>query len=355
MSISHDFRYDLKLSNASEQDIALFAKALSESRLAAYIEQDPEEPSVFTSDVMEYSCGGLPSGTIEELLHELTNRFPEVEFHLTAEDLDKYEDSYELKFHGDLFQRADYFASCYDFSPPVPFEDRHAVRMSEFNRHARVNELTDVITKKIDYDLLYAQKLALLDHLENGTPIPKMALEGLVNLLVQMGDLGEAMGRFRYDGIEPPFPMQSDYVKKTVVFPSEQSKVHLLCEELERDDAIREFRVLATSHDKDYLKKLLQAKVARDDYGFIAKNGVDEDSATHFSTEFNDGFVEYYILEEDVLSRDQLESLLQSPEYSLETPAPQSKAPFDTLIADAVKRQGSQGMDQTADHETQIR
>lgn len=97
---------------------------------------------------------------------------------------------------------------------------------------------------------------------------------------------------------------------------AEQPKMLMLCEEYENDDGIRSFTVLAVSQDEKMLQKLLAAKVEKDEYGFIAKNGISEyDNPNHFCSEFQDGFVEYYILEENVLSREQLQDLLQTKDY----------------------------------------
>ena len=96
---------------------------------------------------------------------------------------------------------------------------------------------------------------------------------------------------------------------------TEQPKMLMLCEEYENDDGIRSFTVLAVSQDEKMLQKLLAAKVEKDEYGFIAKNGIDDAGPNHFCTEFQDGFVEYYILEENVLSREQLQDLLQTKDY----------------------------------------
>lgn len=96
---------------------------------------------------------------------------------------------------------------------------------------------------------------------------------------------------------------------------ADQPKMLLLCEEYESEDGIREFTVLAVSQDEKMLQKLLAAKVEKDEYGFIAKNGIDDADPNYFCTEFQDGFVKYYILEENVLSREQLQEMLQTKDY----------------------------------------
>lgn len=99
---------------------------------------------------------------------------------------------------------------------------------------------------------------------------------------------------------------------------AEQPKMLMLCEEYENDDGIRSFTVLAVSQEEKMLQELLAAKVEKDEYGFIAKSdGGDFDNPNHFVTEYIDGegFVEYYILEENVLSREQLQEMLQTKDY----------------------------------------
>lgn len=96
---------------------------------------------------------------------------------------------------------------------------------------------------------------------------------------------------------------------------ADQPKMLLLCEEYESEDGIREFTVLAVSEDEKMLQKLLAAKVEKDEYGFIAKNGIDDADPNYFCTEFQDGFVKYYILEENVLSKEQIQEMLQTKDY----------------------------------------
>jgi hypothetical protein len=96
---------------------------------------------------------------------------------------------------------------------------------------------------------------------------------------------------------------------------ADQPKMLLLCEEYESEDGIREFTILAVSEDEEMLQKLLAAKVEKDEYGFIAKNGIDDADPNYFCTEFQDGFVKYYILEENVLSKEQIQEKLQTKDY----------------------------------------
>lgn len=202
-------------------------------------------------------------------------------------------------------------------------------------REIKVSTMLDNLCTNTDFDLLYAQKLCLEAALNDGTRIPKPALEGLINLLDQLGDLGETLGRFRYDGIEPPFPMQPDYQKKVVVFePEPEPNVHVLCEEYEGKDGIREFRTLATSRSREDLQALMRAKIEKDEYGFIAENGVCGEGDNFFQTNFEDGFVEYYILEEEVLSKDRIQELLNSDDFRTRFSYPEG---FKEFLAGQIK------------------
>lgn len=95
-------------------------------------------------------------------------------------------------------------------------------------------------------------------------------------------------------------------------------KLYMLCEEHEDDSGIREFYVHAVSQDKEGLKQLMKAKIEKDEYGTIALNGVKEDRETWFKTEFEEGvgILEYYILEDDVLQKEDITKLLKTAEYS---------------------------------------
>lgn len=105
-------------------------------------------------------------------------------------------------------------------------------------------------------------------------------------------------------------------VDTTLHYEEKKEPVFILCEEFESDDVPRSFTVHAVSENKESLQKLLAAKVQKDEYGFIAKNGVDTDTANHFCSSFeNDCFVEYYILDETVLSREKTLDLLQTKPF----------------------------------------
>jgi len=94
-----------------------------------------------------------------------------------------------------------------------------------------------------------------------------------------------------------------------------KAKLFALCEERESDDGIREFQILAQSADKEGLQKLLQAKIEKDEYGYIASNGIEDHSSDYFRSNFESGFVSYYITEEKILTRADIEALLLTEAY----------------------------------------
>lgn len=98
--------------------------------------------------------------------------------------------------------------------------------------------------------------------------------------------------------------------------PSE-GKVYVLCEEHEDDNGIRDFEILGVSTDQDALQKLLSAKVKKDEYGLIASNGLVYDDPYFIQTDYVEerGIVKYYLQEEDLLNKEQIQSLLQTPAY----------------------------------------
>ena len=332
------YQYDLKIEGADEATLKEVAKALNDQRLMFYIKQDPDDPAVFSNQYSDYGFEHMYDKNIEDELHKLAVQFPDLKFHFIAENLDDSGKGYELKFQGDMYQRADIIPSLSDFCVPVPYAERVYAKMAEMDRGNAANTMIQELTKNTDYDLLYAQKKALLNSLQTGAPVPKEAMEGLINFLDKIGDLGEVLGRFRYDdkNLEPPFPMQPEYQKREVTFePEPEQKVYVLCEELEQGDAIRQFTMLAVSEDQEGLKKLLAAKAAQDAYGYVASNGIEDQSPTHFKTEYNDGFVEYYIVEEPVLSPEKLKDLLASPEYDTNFQYPEG---FRQVIVEAIRQ-----------------
>lgn len=128
--------------------------------------------------------------------------------------------------------------------------------------------------------------------------------------------------------------------EKNVPIPSQ---VSVLCEEYENDDGIREFSILGVSTDKNALRKLMEAKIEQDEYGFIAENGVDEHRNDHFITNFEDGFVEYYILDEAVLSRNEVARVAagELDPYTILREAQRGESPSDSV---SVSKHGLSGL-----------
>lgn len=223
MSLTHDYRYDLRVSGADEETLERFAAAFEGTRFIDYMGRDPDDPALFTTEAV-YGGGGLYEETVETELHKLAMQFPSLKLYFVAEDLDDRGHGYDLQFQGQMYQRANKLSSMSEFNPPVHFDHRQDALRLEFERGEKADQMIQRLCKETDYDLLYAQKQALLNALETGGRVPNEVLEGLVNFLDQVGDLGETLGLFQYDGIEPPYPLQADYVKKEYSFDDKEPR-----------------------------------------------------------------------------------------------------------------------------------
>lgn len=320
-----DYAYWLTVNGTSEEQKTVFEMLTEAEIIGEYLEPDGPDSAPYSHYCYPEDIGSGPEWyekEMDDILHNIAVQVPNAILEIEAENVDNASIGFKKRFHGDLYQEVNLVVKM----PPlldgadIPFDQRNSNetirdKIIRVERRIKVDEMVNNLCYNTDYDLLYAQKTALLDNLNHGTPIPKEALAGLVEFLDHAGDLGETLGRFQYDGIEPPFPLLPEYEKKIVVFPPEQEKMCALCEEYEDDNGIREFRILATSRDEEGLRKLMQAKIEKDEYGIIAQNGIDENEANHFRTEYSEGFIEYYITEEDVLTPEQIQTLLTTKEY----------------------------------------
>ena len=182
MTIIDDYRYDLRLEGADEQTLSQFLQAFDRSDFRYLTAQDPDEPLLFSSEMLEDS-GKMFEHNIEEELHTIALLFPQPKLHLVAENLDKQDYDYELICQDDLFQRADLISSLSDFSPPVPFAERQAAMHQEHIRAQKKDELLKEICTKTDFDLLHAGKEALESALQHDDRLPKEALHDLIGFL----------------------------------------------------------------------------------------------------------------------------------------------------------------------------
>jgi len=318
MSLTHDYRYDLTLKNASENDIENFSESLNRKRLGNYLGQDPESPYSFSSEFIT-GAGGLFESSVEEELHELAQEFPEVHFSFIAEDLDNSAHSFQLELQGDLYKRKDLIPAWETTCPFVPFNSRHDRMKIEMARSIDIYKMINRLCEDTDFDLLQAQKECLVKSQLTGSLIPPEAIDGIINFLDFVTDLGETIGLFQYDGIEPEYPLRDEYIKKSVSIPPTDNKpIYLLCEEYEDSDAIRSFTVHNVSYDKKALEANLSKMVNEDVYGMIKANGIADHDADHFSTNFKNGFVEYYILKQPVLDIN-LEEKIKTTTQSLDS------------------------------------
>lgn len=351
MRLFDDYRYTLRLSGADSETLTRFHQAFEKTNLIDYMDQSTEDPSLFTTDVVQGN-GGLEESYIEQDLHELACRFPEVKLHFSVQNLADRSYGFELKLEGELFQRADHILKCSDFTPAVPFADRKNVLLEERTRAEKTEALLQSLCSETDFDLLYAQKEALTQTGSDVDIVPPDALHGLNTFLERILTLGETLGRFKPLDRKPNFPLRPDYQKREVHFSAPDTinkaplKLYALCEEKEDNDAIREFNILALSEDKKGLQKLMQAKIAKDEYGYIAENGIQDNGKEYFSTNYEGGFVEYYITSRDVLTRGDIEQLLKTAAYDPTFYAPDN---LQELLISAITafaaEQGYMGLD----------
>lgn len=77
--------------------------------------------------------------------------------------------------------------------------------------------------------------------------------------------------------------------------------IFLLIETLEKEDNLRNFEILATSFDINKLREILKNEIQDDKYDFIKKNGISHQNEDYFETNYNEGFVEYSIIENKII------------------------------------------------------
>lgn len=78
--------------------------------------------------------------------------------------------------------------------------------------------------------------------------------------------------------------------------------VFVLVETLEDSDAIREFDVVGV-YDSIYKARMeMRGLVEEDPHDMIQRKGIFKNEDNYFSTNFNDGFLEYYIFNKSLNS-----------------------------------------------------
>ena len=150
--------------------------------------------------------------------------------------------------------------------------------------------------------------------------------------------------RLGKDGMLYPEAIITDPLFKELAFQKQLSisaretpkKIYLLCQEYEDKDAIREFSVLAVSEDYSALKNLMQAKIKQDEYGFVQNKGILQNTENSFCTNFSSGFLEYYILSQDLLSRNKIQKRVEAIQNSTSSPKREEELPsLDQQVKEA--------------------
>ncbi|MGN0261934.1 MAG: hypothetical protein ACI4B9_03695 [Eggerthellaceae bacterium] len=111
---------------------------------------------------------------------------------------------------------------------------------------------------------------------------------------------------------------------------AEQKPLYVLTETMEDEDAIRDFRIIGISENRDLLQHELQQLVQNDEYGFFQRNGFEEQEENSATSvyEYGGGFVSYDISEVPYFAEQDLEQSLS-----------QGRAPFITEYLSGVEWQ----------------
>lgn len=310
MQLAHDYRYTLHIDNTDEDSLNHFFDAFEATNLIDYMDQEPEDLKRFSSDIVQGN-GGLDEVQIMKDLNTLSLQFPKLTLHFTAQDLMDRSYGFELKFENGMVQRAEQLLKRSAFTPPVPYDDFIQVQHQTRDRVEKYHAQLESFLETMDFRQLHTYKQTLETALHANNTIPPETLKELIPLLNSISALAQNTDRFQDTEIHA----QQEHVNV---------ELFSLCEEKEDGDGIREFAILAQSEDKEGLQKLLQAKIEKDEYGYIASNGIDDHSLTYFRTNYASGFVSYYIIEEKILTRYDIEALLQTPAYDTTFHGPQN-------------------------------
>ena len=161
-----------------------------------------------------------------------------------------------------------------------------------------------------------------MDDNEEGRVIVRVLLSNHGDILVDYHDNVARVDTAAQEAIAEAKKELEAYYRESVIGraekePEPERSVFCLCEEFEGTDGIREFQILAVSAHKAALRQMMEDKINADEYGMIKNNGIAVLDEDHFLTEFDCGFVEYYISERKVLSREEIGLMLMDEPMSL--------------------------------------
>lgn len=111
---------------------------------------------------------------------------------------------------------------------------------------------------------------------------------------------------------------------------AEQKPLYVLTETMEDSDAIRDFRIIGISEDRNLLQQELQQLVQNDEYGFFQRNGFErqEENSSTSVYEHGGGFVSYRVSEVPYFTEQDLEQSIS-----------QGRTPFKTEFLSGVEWQ----------------
>ena len=162
-----------------------------------YSEEDTRQKRIFFDCGNKGSIIKIDRPEVEQMMHTLAMAFPAAKFYLTAENLDNAQERYQICTHNDMFQFSELQTYMPKLSKPVPFAQRALAQTFIGERN-----FLDEFLHKTDFNLLFDQKMALLQARDGKSPISVETIDGLVNFLDFIGDWAENEGFFIYPDLD---------------------------------------------------------------------------------------------------------------------------------------------------------
>lgn len=198
-----DFAYFLTVTNIEHNDaLQLIQQLQHQDNFRGALTPDYHDDDIKDKRIF-FECGNLGSisevnrDEVEQTMHNLATAFPQARFHLQAENVDNNAEQYQICTYGDMFQSSTLRTFMPALSQPVLFDQRNSGSPGFSNQ----DFLTDFLTGT-DFNLLYQQKIALLQAREGNSSVPTETIDGLVNFLDFIGDWAEKEGVFSYPDLE---------------------------------------------------------------------------------------------------------------------------------------------------------
>lgn len=197
------FAYFLTVQNIESPDALKLMRMMRDPKyfdgalFPDYTAEDSQLKRIFFDCGNRGSIDEISRDEVDQIMNSIAKTFPKARFHLLADDIDNPDLQYQICTQGDMYQYSQRQAFMPKLSTPVPFEHRSVVQ-SLFSEKDYHNEFL----YHTDFDLLYQQKMALLQAREQNAALSPETIDGLVNFLDFIGDWAEHEGVFVYPNLE---------------------------------------------------------------------------------------------------------------------------------------------------------